>query len=67
MIEMKVFDDVNKLCPIESMSLHSNTPPGPHSPVDRAGWSKIKRFFRFKRQVHVLAMLLCPSDYNHEL
>ena len=54
MIEMKVFDDVNKLCPIESMSLHSNNPLGPHSPVDRAGWSKIKRFFRFKRQVHVL-------------
>ncbi len=53
MIEMKVFDDVNKLYPIEAMSLDSNSPLGPPSPTDRTGWTKLKRFFRFKRQVHV--------------
>lgn len=51
MIEMKVFDDVNRLYPIDDMSLDSNSPQGPLPTTDRGGWSKLKRFFRIKKQV----------------
>ena len=52
MIEMKVFDDINRMCPIDGMTLESNSPQSPLSPAEtqpRRGW--FKRLFRFKRQV----------------
>ncbi len=52
MIEMKVFDDVNKIYPVEVMTLYSNSPNDQLSPGDRQGWSKLKKFFKFKRSVY---------------
>lgn len=50
MIEMKVFNDVNKLYPIEGMTLEANAPQSPSSSADRVSWAKIKSFFKFRRQ-----------------
>lgn len=49
MIEMKVFADINKIHPIEIMTLECNA----ISPVAEGGSKKgwLKRLFHFKRQV----------------
>jgi len=50
MIEMKLFADINKMHPIETMTLESNT-LSPEMESSRKGW--LKRLFRFKRQVRM--------------
>ena len=59
MIEMKLFADINKMHPIEIMTMESNTlSPEMES---RKGW--LKRLFKFKRQVGRLevASFSCSS------
>ena len=50
MIEMKVFSDINKMHPIERMTLEYNTCE-PAAQKSKKGW--LKKLFKFKRQVHV--------------
>ncbi len=49
MIEMKLFADINKMHPIESMTLEANT-LSPEMETKK-GW--LRRLFRFKRQVRI--------------
>ena len=50
MVETKVFADINKLNPIETMTLDSNHPL---SPADHKKGSWFKRLFKLKKQVCV--------------
>jgi hypothetical protein len=52
MIDMKLYEDINRLYPIESMSLDSNSTQDPLSPPSRSRGNWFKKIFKFKRQVH---------------
>lgn len=51
MIDMKLYEDINRLYPIESMSLDSNSTQDPLSPPSRSKGNWFKKIFKFKRQV----------------
>lgn len=53
MIDMKLYEDINRLYPIESMSLDSNSMQDPLSPPSRSRGNWFKKLFKFKRQVRV--------------
>ncbi len=54
MIETKVFDDINRINPIDTMTIDSHPEPV-ESERGRGAW--LKRIFKFKRQVSSLRNL----------
>ena len=53
MLDMKLYEDINRLYPIESMTLDSNSSQDPLTPQGRSKGNWFKKLFKFKRQVRM--------------